>query len=354
MAVLTRPEGVLAQDLHLSRRGIAGLFFAGFAAAALSAHADPVRTDETGLITQTVVVQAPDRAIPAYVAMPARGGPFPAVIVVSEIFGVHEYIRDVCRRLAKLGYAAIAPAFFIRAGDPAALTDMAAIMKIVQATPDAQVLSDIGATIAFLKGQPNVIDDRLAITGFCWGGKFVWLACERFPDFRAGASWYGRLAPSADTPADPNALWPINGAANLNAPVLGLYGGQDPLSQSVPAMRAALDAAHKTGSEIIVYPDAGHGFHADYRATYNGPDAQDGWMRMLAHFALNGAVSHHDPANHHAAAVSHEGRRGHGRGHHERGGHAEHGHHHGGGHGAKRSGRSTHPHPTHHRRGHRG
>ena len=162
MVVLTRPEGTLAEDLHLSRRGIAGLFFAGFAAAALSAKADPIHTDETGLVTQTVMVQASDRPIPAYVAMPAHGGPFPAVVVVSEVFGVHEYIRDVCRRLAKLGYAAIAPAFFIRAGDPAGLTDMGAVMKIVQATPDAQVMSDIGATIAFLKAQPNVLGDRLS------------------------------------------------------------------------------------------------------------------------------------------------------------------------------------------------
>jgi dienelactone hydrolase len=245
---------------------------------------------------------------------------------------------------------------------------MAAVMKIVQATPDAQVMNDIGSTIAFLKGQPNVLGDRLAITGFCWGGKFVWLACERFTDFRAGASWYGRLAPAADAPADPNALWPIQGVASLNAPVLGLYAGQDPISQSVPAMRSALDLAHKTGTEIIVYPDAGHGFHADYRASYNAADAQDGWMRMLAHFALNGAVSHHDPANHSHAAVVHEGRRGrhgHASSHHEHGphehGHAEHGHHggghagHGSHHGSTRSGRSTHPHPTgHHRHGHRG
>jgi carboxymethylenebutenolidase len=356
MVVLTRPEGVLPGDLRLSRRGLAGLFFAGFAAAALSAKAEPIHTDETGLVTQSVMVPTADRAIPAYIAMPARGGPFPAVIVVSEIFGVHEYIRDVCRRLAKLGYAAIAPAFFIRAGDPAGLTDMAAIMKIVQATPDAQVLNDIGATIAYLKNQPNVLGDRLAITGFCWGGKFVWLACERFTDFRAGAAWYGRLAPAADAPADPNALWPVQGAANLNAPVLGLYAGQDPISQSVPAMRNALDAAHKTGTEIIVYPDASHGFHADYRDSYNAPDAQDGWMRMLAHFALNGAVSHHDTPNHAHAAAARRGRRSRTRAHgrHERGGHHGRGHHgsKSSKKGSKRSGRSKRPRPaSRHRRG---
>jgi carboxymethylenebutenolidase len=362
MVVLTRPEGTPSEDLQLSRRGLAGLFFAGFALAAVSARADPIHTDETGLVTETVMVPAADRPIPAYMARPSRGGPFPAVIVVSEVFGVHEYIRDVCRRLAKLGYAAIAPAFFIRAGDPASLTDMAEVMKIVQATPDAQVLGDIGATVRFLKDQSFVLGDRLAITGFCWGGKFAWLAAETYPDFRAGVAWYGRLAAAPDQPAPPGALWPIDKAASLNAPVLGLYAGQDPISQQVPAMRAALDAAHKTGTEIMVYPDAGHGFHADYRDSYNAPDAEDGWMRMLAHFALNGAVSHHDPANR-SHRVAPAGKTGKGRGH---------GHPHGHGHGhtpghshnsskshktasAKRSGRSTHPHPAgRHQHGYKG
>jgi carboxymethylenebutenolidase len=310
MVHLTRPEGSRPEDFHLSRRGLGGLFFAGYAAAALSAAADPIHTDDAGLTTSVVSIPSGGQAIPAFLARPSAEAkaPFPAVIVVSEIFGVHEYIRDICRRLAKLGYVAIAPAFFVRAGDPAPLTDMSAIMKIVQATPDSQVLNDIGATISYLKAQHFVLGDRLAITGFCWGGKFVWLACETYTDFRCGAAWYGRLAPAAGEAANPNALWPIDKAASLNAPVLGLYAGTDPISQSVPAMRAALDAAHKTGSEIIVYPDAQHGFHADYRASYNSADAQDGWMRMLTHFAANGAVSHHDPANH-AHAVRRDGRR---------------------------------------------
>jgi carboxymethylenebutenolidase len=324
------PDGAgaaVGRTPKLSRRAFAGVFFAGYAAAALSALADPIHTDETGLVTETVMVQAADRAIPAYQARPATGGPFPAVIVVSEVFGVHEYIRDVCRRLAKLGYVAIAPAFFIRAGDPAPLTDISAVMKIVQATPDTQVLTDVGATIGFLKTRDYVLADRLAITGFCWGGKIVWLACETYPDFRAGVSWYGRLAPPEGAPPDPNSLWPIDKAAQLGAPVLGLYAGSDPISQSVPAMRQALEAAHKTGAEIIIYPDAGHGFHADYRPSYNQADAEDGWMRMLAHFALNGAVSHHDPRNH--AHLARTGR-------------------------VRRSGRSKHPHHARRRHGHRG
>lgn len=350
MVNLTRPEGSKPEDFHLSRRGLAGLFFAGYAAAAFSAKADPIVTDEVGLSIEAVMVQAADRKIPAYLARPESSAraPFPAVIVVSEVFGVHEYIRDICRRLAKLGYVAIAPAFFVRAGDPAPLTDMGAVMKIVMATPDAQVLGDVGATLSYLKAREDVIGDRLAITGFCWGGKIAWLACETFPDFRAGAAWYGRLAPPAagdDAVQAQGALWPIQKVADLRAPMLGLYAGGDPLSQSVPAMRDALDVAHKTGTEIIVYPDAQHGFHADYRPSYNEADAQDGWMRMLAHFALNGAVSHHDPANHSSRSrtkfKSRFRRSGPKRSRSKRSG-------------SKRSGRTTYPHPTHRRRGRRG
>jgi carboxymethylenebutenolidase len=237
----------------------------------------------------TEMVSLPS-GIPAYVARPDGKGRWPAVIVVSEVFGLHEYIRDVCRRFAKLGYAAIAPAFFVRVGDPAPLSDMAAVMKIVVAASDKQVMGDIAATLEFLKAQDWVEPRKLAITGFCWGGKYVWLACETFPDFRAGIAWYGRLAPQPGAPADPNALWPIEHVATLSAPVLGLYASpaKDPTSVPVPAMRQALAAAGKTGTEIIIYEDAGHGFHADYRPSYNAADATDGWSRLLAHLGMNG------------------------------------------------------------------
>jgi carboxymethylenebutenolidase len=324
MARPPRPEGPEPEDFRLTRRGLAGLLFAGCAAAALPAWAEPIVTDAAGLVTETVAVQAAGRPIPAYLARPSARGPFPAVVVVSEAFGVDEYIRDVCRRLAKLGYVAIAPDFFVRAGGPAAASDAAAVMKIVQATPDAQALGDIGATLGFLKAQDYVIGDRLAITGFAWGGGLAWLACETFPDFRAGAAWYGRLAPPAGAPADPARLWPIQKVADLHAPMLGLYAGADPITQAVPAMRDALTAAHKADTEIIVYPDAQAGFHADYRASYNDADARDGWMRMLAHFAINGAVSRHDPANRSSKRSS------------------------------KRSGRRTRPHRSRRRRGHKG
>jgi carboxymethylenebutenolidase len=284
---LTRPEGSAPEDFHLSRRGIAGLaMFAGYAAYAVAANADPIHTDEVGLTTETVMLST---GIPAYVARPDGRGRYPAVVVVSEVFGLHEYIRDVCRRFAKLGYAAIAPAFFVRVGDPAPLTELPAIMKIVAAASDRQVMGDLAATLEFLKSQAYVEPRKIAITGFCWGGKYVWLACETFPDFKAGVAWYGRLAPAAGVAPDPNAMWPIDKVADLQAPVLGLYANpaKDPTSVPAPAMREALAKAGKSGSEIIIYEDAGHGFHADYRPSYNAADATDGWSRLLAHFALN-------------------------------------------------------------------
>ena len=288
MVTLTRPEGSHPEDFHLSRRGVAAVFFAGYAAAAVSADAEPIHTDETGLITETVMLPSPDQSIPGYLARPAAPGRYPTVIVLSEIFGVHDYIKDVCRRFAKLGYVAVAPAFFIRVGDPAPLTDFAAIIKIVGQASDPQVMGDIAATLKFLKAQAYVDKSRFAVTGFCWGGGETWLACEKFTEFRAGAAWYGRLAPPAGASPDPKKYWPIQLAADLKAPVLGLYAGKDALTQAVPAMREALKAAGKTGSEIVVYDDAQHGFHADYRPTYNAADAADGWARLLAHFKKNG------------------------------------------------------------------
>jgi carboxymethylenebutenolidase len=289
MVLLNRPEGPLPEDFHLSRRGVAAAFFAGYAVAAFSAEAEPIHTDETGLVTETVMLPAADRPLPAYVARPAAKGRHPVVLVVSEIFGIHEYIRDTCRRLAKLGYVAIAPAFFIRAGDPAPLgmDQMTEIRRIVNAASDAQVMGDIAATLKFLKGQKYADTSKIAVTGFCWGGRIVWLACEKFPDFKAGAAWYGQLE-AADPKAPTDRLYPVNLAASLSAPVLGLYAGKDPISLAVPDMKAALAKAGKTGSDFIVYPQAQHGFHADYRPSYDAAAAKDGWEHMLAFFAKNG------------------------------------------------------------------
>lgn len=285
MLNLKRPEGNRPGDLDLSRRALGAAFFAGYAVAALAADAAPIHTDEAGLVIETVTLPSPAGSIPAYVARPNAPGRFPAVLVISEIFGVHDYIKDNCRRLAKLGYVAIAPAFFVRVADPAPLADMGAIMKIVAAASDPQVLGDVGAALKVLKESPHVDASRIAVTGWCWGGGKTWLACETYEDFKAGVAWYGPMQPQ--TP-DANHLSAIAGASHLHAPVLGLYGAKDGLAQQVPAMQAALKAAGRSDSEIVVYPDAGHGFHADYRASYVEADAKDGWAKMLAHFAAHG------------------------------------------------------------------
>ena len=295
MPLLTRPEGQTAEDLKVSRRtlglaSLGGLFFSQYAVAALAQSAEPVVTDAAGLVTADVTLKAPDGFdLPAYVARPEGEGPFPVVIVASEIFGVHAYIADICRRLAKAGYAAIAPAFFVRVADPAPLSDFARIREIVSAAKYEQVMGDVKAALDWVGAQAWGQGSKVGITGYCWGGKVVWQACARFSEIDAGVAWYGQLAPSATaTPQqiDAGAPWPVNLAADLKAPVLGLYGGQDqgiPVS-AVEAMNAALAAAGKTDSRIILYPDAQHGFHADYRASYDAEDATEAWTRMLEVF----------------------------------------------------------------------
>jgi carboxymethylenebutenolidase len=282
MHSLTRPEGSEPGDFHVTRRTAASLFFAGYALAALSAEAEPIHTAADGLVVEEALIpKGAAKPLPAYVARPKGGGRHAAVIVVNEIFGIHDYIKDVCRRLAKLGYVAVAPDFFYRSGvNLPALTDIQQIIPVVRQAGDAQVDGDVRATSAWLKGRPFARGDRIGITGFCWGGSVVWRAAMVDPDIRAGVAWYGQL----------KALTPR--AAELRAPVLGLYGGQD---QGIPpadveAMRAALTAAGKAGSSIQLYPDAPHGFHADYRDSYRPAPAADGWARMLRHFRANGVA----------------------------------------------------------------
>lgn len=285
MVNLTRPDGNWAGDLDLTRRSIAMALAGGYAVAAFDANAEPIHTDEQGLVTATVEIDAGDRKIPGYLARPVAKGRHPVVFVYTEIFGVHEWIKDICRRLAKAGYVALAPDFFVRNGDPSKLTDFPEIMKIVGATPDAQVTSDTAAALKFLKTQPFADMKRVGVTGFCWGGGKTWLAAARFAAFKAGVAWYGPLVKNA-YPQTP----PIELAKNLHGPVLGLYGGLDRgIPQAdVDAMKAALKAAGKTGSDIVVYPNAQHGFLADYRPSYGAVDASAGWARMLGHFKANG------------------------------------------------------------------
>jgi carboxymethylenebutenolidase len=282
-------------NIEPSRRSMAAsLFFAGYAAGALSAQAEPIVTPSDGLIIADVHVRgANGYNLPAYVARPSAAGHKPAVVVVNEVFGIHDYIKDICRRLARAGYVAIAPDYFDRAGDPAPLTDMNAIRQIVQAAHYEQVMGDTQGAIRWLRQRNFVNRSALAITGFCWGGGVVWMAAARFVELKAAVAWYGPLLPPRPDGFgyEQGRPYPIDIAGQLRAPVLGLYGAQDQgiTQDAIAQMRAAL-AAHgdHTQSQVIVYPDAGHGFHADYRASYNEGDARDGWTRMLAWFHDHG------------------------------------------------------------------
>ncbi len=259
----------------------------GFAAATLPVAAQSViKTDAAGLSTSTVKLAVNGQDVPVYVARPEGKSKLPVILVVSEIFGVHEHIADVARRFAKQGYLALAPDLFVRQGDATRVADIATLMKdIVSKTPDAQVMGDLDACVAWAaKNGGNV--DKLGITGFCWGGRITWLYAAHNPKVKAGVAWYGRLMGDA-TPNTPK--HPIDFAPTLTAPVLGLYGAKDqgiPLD-TVEKMKAAL-AKGKSGSSFVVYPDAGHAFNADYRPSYVEKDAKDGWMRALAWFKQHG------------------------------------------------------------------
>ena len=261
----------------------------GFAAAAGPVAADTViTTGSEGLTAGEVKIPAGDVEIPAYRAMPAKGGPFPVVLVVQEIFGVHEHIKDVCRRFAKEGYLAIAPELYARQGDPTKFSDWKQLYaEVVSKVPDAQVMSDLDAAVAWAGKSGSGDVKRVGVTGFCWGGRITWLYCAHSPQVKAGVAWYGRLV-GESSPLQPK--YPIDVVADLKAPVLGLYGGQDqgiPLAD-VEKMRAALAAA-KNPSEIVVFPEAGHGFNADYRPSYRAEDAREGWRQALAWFRRHGA-----------------------------------------------------------------
>jgi len=281
-----RADGNWVGEPELNRRTIALALAGGYAVAAFSADAEPITTDATGLVTETVEIQAADRKIPGFLARPAAKGKHPVVFVNSEIFGVHEWVKDICRRLAKVGYVALAPDLFVRAGDPSKTTDFKVVMDIVKATPGEQVTSDTAASLKWLAAQPFADTKKMGVTGFCWGGGATWLCAERFGEFKAAVAWYGPVKAGA-YPRTP----PIDLVKDLKCPVLGLYGGLDKgISQKdVEDMRAALKAAGKN-DEIIVYPNADHGFLADYRSSYNAEAAKDGWAKMLAFFKAHGVA----------------------------------------------------------------
>ncbi|MFT3810606.1 MAG: dienelactone hydrolase family protein [Micropepsaceae bacterium] len=272
--------------IEITRRALGGVALgAGFAMSVQPVAAETIITPADGLDVAEVEIVVADRKIPAYRARPAGGKGEAVIIVTQEIFGVHEHIRDLCRRLANAGYYAIAPDLYVRQGDPTKVEDIKTLVEtIVAKVPDEQVMSDLDFTGAFA-GQEGADDAKLGITGFCWGGRIVWLYAAHQPNLKAGVAWYGKLV------GEPDPLHPrhaVDVAKELKAPVLGLYGEKDggiPL-ESVEAMRAALGPDSK--SSIIVYPGAPHGFNADYRESYVEADAKDGWAKMLAFFAANG------------------------------------------------------------------
>jgi carboxymethylenebutenolidase len=264
----------------------------GFAAAVLPVVAQTtIKTDAQGLIAGEVMIPVGEFKMPAYRAAPAGKANAPVVLVVSEIFGVHEHIADVTRRFAKAGYFAVAPELFVRQGDAASYGEISKLItEVISRVPDAQVMGDLDATTAWAKAQ-GADTGKLAVTGFCWGGRITWLYSAHSPSVKAGVAWYGRLvgANNALTPANP-----VDLAGQINAPVLGLYGAADPgiPLDTVDKMKAALatGSAAAKKSEFVVYPEAPHAFHADYRPSYRKDAAEDGWKRCLAWFRANGVV----------------------------------------------------------------
>jgi carboxymethylenebutenolidase len=274
---------------RFSRRGFVVTSLAsGFALAAGPVSADTITTDTSGLEAGEVKVPTADGDMVAYRAMPASGGPFPTVLVVMEIFGVHEHIKDVCRRLAKAGYYAIAPELYARQGDASKYTDIPKLVAdIVVKVPTDEVMSDLDATVVYAKSSGKADTKRLGITGFCWGGFTTWMYAAHQPALKAAVAWYGgSRKPSDLTPQNPEDV-----AQDVKCPVLAFYGGKDPSipQETIDKRQKACTDAGKT-CEFKVYPDAQHGFNADYRPSYNAEAAKDAWGLMLAWFKKYGVA----------------------------------------------------------------
>jgi carboxymethylenebutenolidase len=284
---LDREFQVLLPRSEWTRRGfVMTSLISGFALSVQPVAAETITTETNGLDAGEVKIPTSDGSIPAYRAMPAQGGPFPTVLVVQEVFGVHEHIKDICRRLAKAGYYAIAPELYARQGNPAEISDVQELMqKIVLKAPTDQVTSDLDAAVAYAKSTGKADTAKLAVTGFCWGGWATWMYSAHNPNLKAAVAWYGSdRKPSELTPKNP-----VDIAADVKCPVLELYGGAD---QSIPQetiekRQAACKAAGKT-CEFKVYPDAPLGFNADYRPSYRAEAAKGGWAKMLAWFKDHG------------------------------------------------------------------
>ena len=268
------------------RRFVVTSLGAGFALAVLPVSAQTITTSTEGLVAGEVKVKTKDGEMPAYRAMPATGGNFPTVLVVQEIFGVHEHIRDICRRLAKQGFFAIAPELYARQGDPSKLAEIPQIItQIVSKVTDAQVVADLDATVAYAKSSGKAETSRLGITGFCWGGRIVYIYAAHNPAVKAGVAWYGMTANTFGTGDRPAQAV----AGQIAAPILGLYGGADQgiPNDTVEKMFATLKAGKSPRSELTIYPDTPHGFNADYRPSYRKVQAEEAWQKMIAWFKLN-------------------------------------------------------------------
>jgi carboxymethylenebutenolidase len=288
----------LNADLHglsglrtypLARRGLmmSGLI-SGLTLATTRVEAQVIHTDTAGIEAAEVRIPAGDTELPGYFAKPQGAGPFPTVVVNEEIFGVHDYIKDVCRRFAKAGYAAVAPEIYARLGDLSKMTDVGQIIsQVVSKAPDATLLSDLDHAAAYAAAHGGSAD-RLGVTGFCRGGRNTWLYAAHNPRLKAAVAWYG---PVGGNPSDIQPKTAADVAAELKCPLLGLYGGKDG-GIKVDDVQAAAAKARAAGRtvEIVVYPDAPHGFHADYRPSYRKADAEDGWNRLLAWFKQHGAA----------------------------------------------------------------
>jgi len=274
--------------MTISRRNfIAGVLSTSYAVAAAPALAQVIQTDRTGLKDGKVSIPAKDGSIPAYYARPAKAGHYPVILVIHEIFGVHEHIQDVCRRYAKAGYLAIAPELFVRQGDVTQYKEIPDLFQnIVLKTPDAQVNGDLDTTLAYARKHLSGDPKRAGAVGFCWGGRAVWEYAYHNPALTAGLAYYGRLE---GMKADIRPLDPLDIGDKIKVPVLGLYAEKDtgiPL-EGVAKMQAALKESG-SGSEIVVFPGVGHAFNADYRASYNREAAEKSWAMGLAWFKNHG------------------------------------------------------------------
>ena len=291
-AITAEFDSLVPPPLPIGRRGfLVTALGAGFALAVQPVMAQTaISTDTDGLTAGEIQVPTADGRMPAYRAQPAQGTNFPVILVVQEIFGVHEHIKDVCRRLAKLGYLAIAPELYARQGDPRAYTAIPDILaKVVSKVPDSQVMADLDACVAWAKANGGDTK-RLGITGFCWGGRIVWLYSAHNSGVKAGVAWYGRITSPA---SEMTPKHPLDLAGELKGPVLGLYGGQDGgiPADTVEKMRTALAESANPASKasaIHVYPNAPHAFHADYRSSYRKEEAEDGWNRLKEWFKNHG------------------------------------------------------------------